>query len=452
MLKRKMSTIKAVIVICSLSLIAILGFAWYQQNENRVNVLLWHTGTGAAVVDEGMMLLQNAAEQFESKTGTKVRFIDLAADSQEDFFSKRRELFLSGDLPDMILFNTANYDELPKINELTSQLLPIADVLENHEDVLKGMQGTYFSSISGLISGVILNNQLVGELGEDASKCYWRADEVAALFSTWGQNRSEEMNALDFRIFASLEMERILSVTDGAYDLDNTEFMRSVNALTEFAEGFPVRQMDASDAIQLYVKGQGGRYDADAMAYLSGAASRPISFKKQASFNAFDLAELARRVNPTASGAIIDAGTLGAFYGFALVDQDAEGRARAIDFANFLTSEDFQTQLTLNQTSKNNVCGSVLRSVNQRMIADAQQGILKVDGEQISQAAITGFEDLIKDLDEPGKLFMRCQSETSNKVLETMMTLSVSKLLGEDLSEAEVLEVVEVLKSDLAKP
>ena len=72
----------------------------------KIDVILWNTNGDKFPEASGVDLMTFAAKEYKNKTGIKVNLISIEADTQEDYFTKRIEVLLSKDQPEMILFNT----------------------------------------------------------------------------------------------------------------------------------------------------------------------------------------------------------------------------------------------------------------------------------------------------------------------------------------------------------
>ena len=408
------------------------------KEGKEIDVILWNTKGDRFPMASGVYLMNYARKEFEKKTGNKVNLISISAYTQEEYFEKRLEVINSDNPPEMILFNTIYTDELLTIESMKDELLHIDGIIENANDVFDGMKGDQYTAFATMVFGKKVNNEVATRLGYEPSTAYMTPEEIEALTLKWTEADGAALNLLDYEIFSKLGLTDMIQIKAGEVKLDQMAIINKLKRNETYVKSLPVRSISMDDINGIYSRENKELFDTERNDYFSNEGLRPINHSTGISFNAFDMVDFSNHISDEASGIVMDGYSNTMSVGFGILDNQSEEQEVAIKFANFLLSQDFQTDMQTITEESPRMSGSILKSVNEKEIELARTHKLLQNGNPIPEAVIEAHERLVEHFNQPGYLQSSAKSSVVNMATEEIFSLSIEQTWGVAKTDEEL--------------
>lgn len=424
---------------------SVVGFG----GSKKIDVILWNTNGDKFPEASGVDLMTFAAKEYKNKTGIKVNLISIEADTQEDYFTKRIEVLLSKDQPEMILFNTRNQDELQVIEAMKNDLLHIDGMIENNGDVFDGMKSEQYCAFATLVYGNVMNNTVVSELGDEPNVGFMSAEDVESIYLKWAETKDAELNLFDYRIFSGLGLSSMVHFEDEKVMLEQDAIINKIKLNEAFVKALPERNLSSGDVNDFLAGVNKELYSKERDAMISTARLKPVNFLTKVAFNAFDMQDFSSNINDVQSGFVIGDYSFTASVGFGILDNQSKEQANAIDFANFLLSQEFQTDMQTYTSKSPKMSGSVLKTVNEKGVELARSQEMLSNGKPIQDSVTQAHELISERFNQPGALHFSAISNISTVAYEEIIKLSTEQIWGEAKTDVELRNALDRLEEQL---
>jgi len=417
--------------------------------SQQVDVILWNTQGDSFPELSGMELMEHAAKTFKDQSKITVNLITIEASNQEEFFIKREELLASTTKPTVVLFSTIKEDELKVIEGLKENFLPLSEVLGDTSDVFDGLRGDHYSALALMVYGRILNNTLIDELGFDGTWVVLEDDIVDAIYLEWAKQADGELNLMDYHLLMHTGLAKLVARDGEKVRFNHDGIIDKIGNMQDFVEAFPKRDLDKEDVVDLMLY-QRNKFSLDELGnYFSISHKSPIASRSRVFYNAFELRAFSKRINTTASGAVVGFENVTHVIGFGVLDNSSKDQEQALAFAQFLLSREYQDSILAYSSKSPSMSSSVLKSVHAYQLDLARSKALKADNEPIDERVIEAYTKMGTWFNEPGMLYSISSSTDLTTVKEALIRIVAEQIWGTALSEEELRVKLQDLENQL---
>ena len=417
--------------------------------KEKIDVVMWNTYGDRFPAASGFTLMEHVAKTYEEKTGVEVNLINVNANSQDAYFEAREELLSSDDQPEMLLFNTRCADELHQMEIMKDALLPLEGVIENYDDVFDGMKSERYSALSVLAYGNMMNRTLVDSFGQNSSVAFLSTQEVEELFMKWADTSVATMNIFDYELFLQLGFSNLFYLTNDTLQFDQQAMIEKVKKCKAFIETLPKRELTKDEILNFNTDTSSELFVSEAEEYAAIADQRPVNYLTQAAFNAFDLLDFSKQIDEKESGFIISDYSLSVAVGFGILNNGSEEQAKAVDFANYLLSSEFQRTLKDYSTERLKMSGTVLKSVQEEQYQMTQDNSLTFNGKPIPESVIHAHKQLMNQYNQPLALQHMALSSQSEYIGNKLMEITAEYIWGDQMTEESLKTTLEQLEVEV---
>lgn len=418
--------------------------------KEKIDVVMWNCLDDYEKDQSGNSMLRYGANKFSLDEGVDVNLIVIDANTYEEFNTKRNALFLLEDKPEIIMFHSSEENSVVDLEDQGEALMPLDDYLKNKDDVLKGFYSDRLVSVAVLV----LASASVNTIGDTYIPSYKNLLVSTADYKRgwmkWAKESGTPFNLLDLESYMYPGVIEFCAYKDNKVTLDATKMLEAIKLTSDFIHAMPTEQKIEGEAGAQYLSFKDQTLIQRDFDLIRAATNQRFSVRiLSLNINAMDAIEVGQSITKTETPVVVEGALEIRYMGLALVAEESTEQANAIKFANYLLSPEFQASMPSAISAKGTMNGSVLRSVNDQQIKQAENEDVLANGKPIPKRVLDLKRKLLAQFDMPGVLLTKSMMTSTIKLYEAYHRLVAEYACGMHTDDAYFVEQIKQLEDDV---